>query len=59
MTEVNMAGSLDQAQRSDQLTGGGDFARVGNPQPGGVQAKMAKDGQVMYRFALDTTKSAG
>ncbi|MBO9480734.1 hypothetical protein J7439_04820 [Salinisphaera sp. G21_0] len=54
-----MAGSLDQAQRSDQLTGGGDFARVGNPQPGGVQAKMAKDGQVMYRFALDTTKSAG
>lgn len=59
LTEVNMAGSPGQAQRADQLTGNGNFARVGNPQAGGIQEKRTRDGLVMYRFDLNATGSAG
>ena len=50
LTPVNVPTNLHQAQSPDQLTGDGEFVRLGNSQPELVMEKRLKAGDMLYRF---------
>ena len=53
LTSVNVPTNLHQAQSPDQLTGDGEFIRLGDSQPELVKEKRMKAGDMLYRFKFN------